>query len=141
MVKRLLVQIIPDDMDASDSGNHFVDKPSSKNSFITSSEAYNSEVVSRILSFCSNGTYALITDFEWYIKVLVALVKVPRISMGSLISTQLIDVTLRVNVREFSVSEMTKLIMDKSLLESANISENNSDCLFAAAWIIGEYAE
>jgi AP-3 complex subunit delta-1 len=135
IVKKLLLQLLPDD----DDENTNSARPTK--SRLASDATYNSEVISRILSMCSRNTYEMVADFAWYISVLLALVRVPRVSAGNEIAAQLVDVAVRVrNVREFAVKEMEKLLADSTLLESAVLEDNNAGVLFAAAWIVGEYS-
>ena len=60
----------------------------------------------------------MLTDFEWYISVLVELARVPETSHGNVIGQQLLDLTARVEaVREGAVRVLRPLILDPSLLE------------------------
>ncbi|KAJ3402413.1 AP-3 complex subunit delta-1, partial [Chytridiales sp. JEL 0842] len=140
IVKRLLLQIIPED------GEENEDAPVSPvrlpvKSLVASDATYNTEVISRILAICSKNTYEMVSDFAWYINILIAMIRVPRVSVGNQIAAQIVDVAVRVkNVREFAVKEMEKLLSDESLLETAVLEENNAGVLFAAAWVVGEYS-
>uniref|UniRef100_A0A914C768 AP-3 complex subunit delta n=3 Tax=Acrobeloides nanus TaxID=290746 RepID=A0A914C768_9BILA len=105
---------------------------------------YRDELLSRIISICSHNNYQYISNFEWYISVLVELTKVEGTQHGQLIAAQIQDVTVRVqSVRHFSVSQMALLIENAHLLLSGNINQRNNICevLLAAAWICGEYSE
>jgi AP-3 complex subunit delta-1 len=85
------------------------------------SGTYKIDLVEKIIEICSSEKYALVTDFAWYIDVLVILARTKGIdgfgksgkNLGPLISNQLIDVTLRVlPVRSYSVRRMIGLILD-----------------------------
>uniref|UniRef100_A0AC35UGR7 Adaptin_N domain-containing protein n=1 Tax=Rhabditophanes sp. KR3021 TaxID=114890 RepID=A0AC35UGR7_9BILA len=128
---------------------------------------YRNELLSRITSICSYNNYAYITQFEWYISVLVELTKVESanhgklmhgqhsksnstkggsgdITTGQLISEQIQDVSVRVqSIRHFSVSQMALLVENGTLLLAGSSQHRNniSEVLLAAAWICGEYAE
>uniref|UniRef100_A0A915E3E6 AP-3 complex subunit delta n=1 Tax=Ditylenchus dipsaci TaxID=166011 RepID=A0A915E3E6_9BILA len=105
---------------------------------------YRDELLSRIISICSHNNYQYITNFEWYISVLVELTKVEGTQHGILIAEQIQDVTVRVqSIRHFSVSQMALLVENAHLLLSGNSTQRNNICavLLAAAWICGEYAE
>ncbi|KAJ3321973.1 AP-3 complex subunit delta-1 [Boothiomyces sp. JEL0866] len=90
---------------------------------------YRSFVAKTVILSCSKDMYANITNFEWYIHVLVDLSFFPGVEAGNLIRDQLIDVCVRV--------KETPLLSDESLLSG----KNNSQVLYAAAWICGEYAD
>ena len=49
---------------------------------------YRDELLSRIISICSHNNYQYITNFEWYISVLVELTKVEGTRHGVLIAEQ-----------------------------------------------------
>ncbi|CAD5226282.1 unnamed protein product [Bursaphelenchus xylophilus] len=105
---------------------------------------YRDELLARIISICSHKNYQYITNFEWYISVLVELTKVEGSKHGVLIAEQIQDVTVRVqSIRHYSVSQMALLVENAHLLLSANSAQRNniSAVLLAAAWICGEYAE
>lgn len=102
--------------------------------------AYRDELLYKIVEICSQSSYVYITNFEWYITVLVELIQLASNSKhGAVIASQLLDVTIRVQaIRVFAVNEMS------TLLASFNInSQTNTMCevLYAAAWIVGEFAE
>ncbi|KAJ3272492.1 hypothetical protein HDU76_010907, partial [Blyttiomyces sp. JEL0837] len=139
IVKRLLIQLVPQ----ADSSNADEPQPAAffPPTLLTSDNSYAKEVVTRILAFCSKNTYELISDFEWYVAVLAELAKIPRVAVGKEISEQLIDVTVRVkNVRGAAVKTSMSLLKDQVLLDSAVLELNNTDVLFAAGWICGEYS-
>lgn len=98
------------------------------------------EIINRILSICSKDTYANITNFEWYISILVDLVRVKGVDVGNLLAAQLVDVAVRVaEVRQYAVAAVVKLLEDDILLGSASQDVNNCGVLWAAAWIVGEF--
>ena len=81
----------------------------------------------------------LITDFEWYIGVLVRMAHVPGNDQGAVLSEQLMDVAVRVDVvRRYAVKEMLLLLQDSYFYSSQS---GIVDVLFAAAWIAGEFSE
>ncbi|CAJ0568040.1 unnamed protein product, partial [Mesorhabditis spiculigera] len=105
---------------------------------------YRDELLSRIISICSYNNYQYITNFEWYISVLVELTKVEGTKHGAKIAEQIQDVTVRVqSIRHFSVSQMALLVENANLLLSGSAQQrsNISEVLLAAAWICGEYWE
>ncbi len=80
---------------------------------------YRDELVDKIIVLCSQNTYAHISDFEWYITVLVQLTRVHGTAHGSLIASQILDVLIRVDVvRPFGVKQMVTLLRDAHLLSN-----------------------
>ncbi|KAJ3068375.1 AP-3 complex subunit delta-1 [Podochytrium sp. JEL0797] len=115
-------------------------QPLSANHTIASDSAYGNEVISRILEFCSADTYLKVTDFEWYVGVLIGFVKVRGAEVGVEVAGQLMDVCVRVEgVRSVAVKLLMELILDESFLESTKWEKNNTEVLSAAAWIVGEF--
>ncbi|KAK0394864.1 hypothetical protein QR680_000975 [Steinernema hermaphroditum] len=105
---------------------------------------YRDELLARIISICSYNNYQYITNFEWYISVLVELTKVEGTKHGTMIAEQIQDVTVRVqSIRHFSVSQMALLVENAHLLlaGSSQHRSNISEVLLAAVWICGEYSE
>ncbi|KAJ3206165.1 AP-3 complex subunit delta-1 [Dinochytrium kinnereticum] len=134
IVRRLMLQLLPQSSDLATPTDRVF-------SMSTADKNYSKEVIERILNICSRDTYSMVTDFEWYISVLTRLVKVPFVSVGDKISLHLVDISVRVKtIREFAVKEMTGLLQDTVLLESASLAENNATVLYAAAWICSEYS-
>lgn len=100
---------------------------------------YRDELLFKVIEICSQSSYQYVTNFEWYLTVLVELIQLEAGSKhGSVIATQLLDVSIRVQaVRPFAVTEMT------NLLDNFNISTQSSsmyEVLYAAAWIVGEFS-
>lgn len=78
-----------------------------------------------------------VTDFEWYIDVLVRLTRVPGNEQGKLIADQFLDVAVRVEaVRRFAVKQMILLLQDQQFYNSQSLIV---EVLYAAAWIAGEF--
>jgi AP-3 complex subunit delta-1 len=82
-----------------------------------------------------------VTNFEWYLTVLVELIQMETDSKhGKIIADQLLDVTIRVQaVRSFAVNEMANLISSYPVITSPN--STMYEVLYAAAWIVGEFTE
>ena len=103
---------------------------------------YADKLVEKIIAICSQNTYGLITDFEWYINVLMELTHVKNTSHGDLISSQLLDISIRVKaIRAVSVTNMVSLLRDPRLLTDSHVSNSLQEVLYAAAYIVGEFAE
>jgi AP-3 complex subunit delta len=102
--------------------------------------AYRLTLAQRILTLCSQDTYEYVTDFEWYLSVLVDLAYVAAVDVGAQICEQLMDVTARVRAaRRYSVQLMVKLLCDETFLGNADSEGSCAETLWAAAWICGEY--
>ncbi|EJC98671.1 Adaptor protein complex AP-3 delta subunit [Fomitiporia mediterranea MF3/22] len=109
------------------------------------SSAYRESLSRRILSLCSTNLYENVTDFEWYVSVLVDLAYVARAPVGEAIRDQLVDIAVRVRqIRRYAVQVCMRLLIDETFLRADEPGLNNegSGCqeiLWAAAWICGEY--
>lgn len=104
------------------------------------SPAYRLTLAQRILALGSQNLYEHVTDFEWYVSVLVDLAYVARANVGAEIREQLVDITGRVRgVRRYAVQVMVKLLSDESYLHNASEDGGCPEVLWAAAWICGEY--
>ncbi|KAL5536063.1 APL5 [Sanghuangporus sanghuang] len=110
------------------------------------SPAYRETLARRILSLCSADLYGNVSDFEWYVSVLVDLAYVSRAPVGEAIRDQLVDIAVRVRqVRRYAVQVSMKLLADETFLAGGEpgLDNEGSGCqevLWAAAWICGEYA-
>jgi AP-3 complex subunit delta-1 len=106
----------------------------------TQSPAYRLILSQRILTMCSQSMYENVTNFEWYLSVLVDLAHVANVDIGSQIRDQLVDVVGRVKgVRRYAVKLMYTLLCDDTMLHNARDEGSCSEVLWAAAWICGEY--
>merc|ERR1719445_2365240 len=73
---------------------------------------YRDELMDKIIQICSQNDYQHITNFEWYITVLVELSRTEGgTKHGKLIAKQMMDVAIRVSsIRSFCVGQMALLI-------------------------------
>lgn len=121
---------------------------------------YRSSVIERILEMCSRDTYANMADFDWYIGVLVELVKqcpasasTSRFGSGNnsvsiesgvatAIGNELLNVAVRVKaVRpEAAAAAQSLLLFDRRDQFFPTGSTGGHGVLTAAAFIAGEYA-
>ncbi|KAJ7597757.1 adaptin N terminal region-domain-containing protein [Mycena floridula] len=107
---------------------------------ISQSPAYRLALCQRILTMCSQSMYENITNFEWYLSVLVDLAHVANVDVGPQIRDQLVDVVGRVRAcRRYAVKLMYTLLSDDTMLRNAREDGTCSEVLWAAAWICGEY--
>jgi AP-3 complex subunit delta-1 len=122
-------------------------------------EDYRINVIRRVLEMCSRDTYANITDFEWYIDVLVQLVRVSPATkstsaaeyddetdyaddIGRGIGRELQNVAVRVkSARSEAVDAAQSLVLvdrrDQMFPSSGN---GGQGVLEYAGWLVGEYA-
>ncbi|XP_044260701.1 AP-3 complex subunit delta [Tribolium madens] len=100
---------------------------------------YRDELLSKIILICSQNNYQFVTNFEWYVTVLVELAQMEFGSkQGHVIGAQLMDVCIRVQaIRPFAVSEMAQLLDVYSSTSQFTIMQ---EVLYAAAWLCGEFA-
>lgn len=127
-------------------------------------EDYRVKVVKGILEMCSRDTYANIIDFDWYIDVLIQLVRVsPSSSMASLddnmpesdgtsmgdkdnvsfeIGRELQNVAVRVKAVRSDATEAAQslILVDRREQMFPSSGNGGQGVLGAAAWIVGEYA-
>ncbi|KAL8286990.1 hypothetical protein RQP46_003996 [Phenoliferia psychrophenolica] len=116
------------------------------------SSTYRISLVALVLRMCAQGTYAHVSNFEWYIDTLVDLAYLALSfpptdasgaasgpSLGVRIRDQLVDVAARVRaIRPYAVQKMAVILGDETFLEHGDACEI-SEVLGAAAWICGEY--
>ncbi|XP_051893649.1 AP-3 complex subunit delta-1 isoform X3 [Pristis pectinata] len=103
---------------------------------------YRDELLTKIIDICSQSNYQYITNFEWYISILVELTRLEGTRHGHLIAAQMLDVAIRVKaIRAFAVSQMA-MLLDNAHLLAGNMQRNGiCEVLYAAAWICGEFSE
>nr|XP_020636445.1 AP-3 complex subunit delta-1 isoform X2 [Pogona vitticeps] len=103
---------------------------------------YRDELLTKIIDICSQSNYQYITNFEWYISILVELTRLEGTRHGHLIASQMLDVAIRVKaIRRFAVSQMAMLLDNAHLLASNTQRNGICEVLYAAAWICGEFSE
>ncbi|XP_049321811.1 AP-3 complex subunit delta-1 isoform X4 [Astyanax mexicanus] len=103
---------------------------------------YRDELLTKIIDICSQSNYQYITNFEWYISILVELTRLEGTRHGHLIASQMLDVAIRVKaIRVFAVAQMA-MLLDNAHLLTGNMQRNGiCEVLYAAAWICGEFSE
>ncbi|XP_032481977.1 AP-3 complex subunit delta-1 isoform X2 [Phocoena sinus] len=103
---------------------------------------YRDELLTKIIDICSQSNYQHITNFEWYISILVELTRLEGTRHGHLIAAQMLDVAIRVKaIRRFAVSQMSTLLDSAHLVASSTQRSGICEVLYAAAWICGEFSE
>ncbi|ETI28955.1 hypothetical protein G647_01407 [Cladophialophora carrionii CBS 160.54] len=131
------------------------DKRGSEN--IPLPDEYRHEIISRILDMCSHNTYANITDFEWYIEILVHLVRhLPahqdsastrsplddETSVGARVGGQLRDIAVRVKELrpETTKAAETLVLLSNRTIAYPKHGTGQGPVIKSAAWICGEFA-
>ncbi|KAM9480149.1 AP-3 complex subunit delta-1-like isoform 16-T16 [Salvelinus alpinus] len=103
---------------------------------------YRDELLTKIIDICSQSNYQYITNFEWYISILVELTRLEGTRHGHLIASQMLDVAIRVKaIRAFAVAQMATLLDNAHLLTGNTQRNGICEVLYAAAWICGEFSE
>lgn len=104
---------------------------------------YRDELMDKIILICSQNDYQHITNFEWYVTVLVELTRMEGTKHGHLIAGQMMDVAIRVaSIRPFAVAQMALLIDNYHLLVHGSGQRNSAaEVLYAASWICGEFSQ
>ncbi|KNC51771.1 garnet [Thecamonas trahens ATCC 50062] len=104
--------------------------------------AYRDAIVAQVIRVCSQDSYAALRDFEWYISILVEMTRIRGTKHGRLIADQFLDVAIRVRVvRPYVVQNMVNLLLDpRFLADNPKGKDSISEVLYAAAWIVGEFA-
>ncbi|XP_065337319.1 AP-3 complex subunit delta-1 isoform X1 [Cloeon dipterum] len=104
--------------------------------------SYRDELLSKIIEICSQNNYQHITNFEWYVSVLVELTRMEGTKHGPLVANQLLDVAIRVAaIRAFVVAQMALLLDNSHFITGFSQRASMCEVLFAAAWICGEFSE
>ncbi|KAF7784263.1 hypothetical protein Agabi119p4_428 [Agaricus bisporus var. burnettii] len=145
IVQQLLSHLLPDTVSTLPSASQSLSQhPGNPFIQITSpsqSSSYRLVLSQRILSICSRSLYENVTNFEWYLSVLVDLAHIANVNIGAEIRDQLVDVAGRVRAaRRYAAQLMYSVLTDDSML----LNPEECSCpeiLWAAGWIIGEYCE
>lgn len=121
-------------------GDGIVDRLMKHVSYPKMGNKFRDEIVFKVIDICSRSDYFYISNFDWYVTVLVTLASIEGgTSHGNLIAQQLLDVAVRVKeVRPYAVKQMAAILNHTDKF-STNFSV--SEVLYAASWICGEYSE
>lgn len=103
---------------------------------------YRDELLSKIIQICSQNDYQYISNFEWYVSVLVELSQMEGGGHGSLLAKQMMDVSIRVQaIRPFAVQQMALLVENSAVLLGSGRRNSAAEVLYAAGWVIGEFGD
>lgn len=93
------------------------------------------QLATKIIEICSKDDYEMISDFEWYIAVLMDISDDPEVSCLDLLADQFLDLAERVpSVRKRVVQEMSRIIENPRFFSAEKL-------LLVASYIIGEYSD
>lgn len=122
---------------------------------------YRVEVISRILTMCSQDNYSNLVDFEWYIDILTQLVRVAPVStqvdeglkqtsttnqslagdISERVGNELRSLAVKVKAIKAAAVNAAELILRRCSIESSAAQSVTSGALRPVAWIVGEYSE
>jgi len=104
---------------------------------------YRDELISKIVEICSRNNFHFITNFEWYITVLLELTVIDGTSRhGKLVSAQILDVAIRVKtIRPFAANKCATILQKSHVLSPILRRNGMIEVFYAAAYICGEFAE
>ena len=104
--------------------------------------SYRDEVVASVMYMCSKEKYGLVTDFHWYISIMMRLVTLIRtVKNAAIWAEQLVEITLRVpEVRGYTVDSVLQMVSDKTLI-LGQTRYYSAPLIKGAMWIVGEYAD
>ena len=123
---------------------------------------YRREVIARILDMCGQDMYSKIPEFEWYLDILVQLIRLlpPRISsdqdsinsavlsgttpsLAERVGSQIRDIAVRIKALRLAAcraAESLILISNRCILYPS-VGSGADPVLESVAWIVGEFSE
>lgn len=114
---------------------------------------YKVDVISRILEMCSSNNYGNLVDFDWYIDILIQLVRnvpVPSqmallqehstVDVSERIGDELRSVAVKVKAVRIQATRAAESILISTYNDSSTSLHADSGALRPIAWIVGEYA-
>lgn len=136
----LLYGMVSKDNLTTQAGDGIVDRLMKHVSYPKMGNKFRDEIVSKVIDICSRNDYFYISNFDWYITVLVTLASIEGgTSHGNMIASQVLDVALRVKeVRPYAVKQMAAIL---NHTDKFSTTFSVSEVLYAAAWICGEYSD
>jgi len=103
---------------------------------------YRDELLAKIIQICSQNDYQYISNFEWYVSVLVELSQMEGGGggHGKILAEQMMDVAIRVQaIRPFATQQMALLIENSAVILNRGRRNSSSEVLYAAGWVVGEF--
>merc|ERR1712123_38089 len=96
---------------------------------------YRDELLGKIIQICSQNDYQYISNFEWYVSVLVELSQMEGGGggHGKILAQQMMDVAIRVQaIRPFATQQMALLIDNSAVILSRGRRNSSAEVLYAA---------
>ena len=103
---------------------------------------YRDELLNKIIQICCQNDYQYISNFEWYVTVLVELSQMDGGggSHSQILAEQMMDVAIRVSaIREFATKQMALLVDNSAVILNRSKRQAGVEVLYAAGWLVGEY--
>jgi len=103
---------------------------------------YRDELLGKIIQICSQNDYQYISNFEWYVSVLVELSQMEGGGggHGKILAEQMMDVAIRVQaIRPFATQQMALLVDNSAVILSRGRRNSSAEVLYAAGWVVGEF--
>jgi AP-3 complex subunit delta-1 len=98
------------------------------------SQVFKDQILRRVVEICSQKDYDLVSDFEWYISVLMDFLHEGGFTCYDVLGDQFLDMALRVpDTRPRLVAEMARLFENVSCKDATSL-------LLAASHVIAEYS-
>lgn len=134
------------------------DKGSSKDPLLP--DDYKIDVINRILQMCSSNNYGNLVDFDWYIDILIQLVRnapipsqasrsqdldletkeMAKVDVSERIGDELRSVAVKVKAVRLQATRAAESILISTYTDSSTQVTVGLGALKPIAWIVGEYA-
>ena len=119
---------------------------------------YKGDVINRILEMCSSNNYGNLVDFDWYIDILIQLVRNAPVPIPAAVSQvlghkdvlttdvserigdELRSVAVKVKAVRLQAARAAESILVSTYNDSSSQLSSGSGCLRPVAWLVGEYA-
>ena len=108
-------------------------------------DEFRNIIVKHVVEMCRQQKYAFVTNFEWYLRVLMDLTQssIAHFEHGNLLEEEFLNVIIRVrDVRPFGVKCVSALLCNPMIYQGAEDPKSTlSRVLKAAAYLTSEYPE
>lgn len=118
---------------------------------------YKVDVINRILEMCSSNNYEYLIDFDWYIDILIQLVRNSPVSrstgsqdsdltlsdpsnVSGKVGDELRNVAVKVKAVRLQATRAAESILISTYNDNSSTLTPSSGALRPIAWIVGEYA-
>lgn len=106
----------------------------------TAEGEYKNFLIEKIISTCTKNTYENISDFKWYLKLLVDMTELRGVIHGNLIANQFMEVIIRVPaIRPHGITQMVKLLTASHIINESAETSSIFEVLYSASWLVGEF--